>query len=117
MADEIRMAIELRADESRLSPEGWLAFSWPTVRRRGIERKSSSPDRFRGQSPGIVVNRQHQRTAPVLRATPILDGNVVRIDAQIPDTSAAGTQRKKFGADFSWLSVEFKAVRQTIVAA
>ena len=37
---------------------------------------------------GVIVNRQHTRAAPILRVVPIVDGDKVRIDAPLPDTSA-----------------------------
>ena len=35
---------------------------------------------------GIVLNEQHNRSAPILRFVPILEGREVRIDAALPDT-------------------------------
>ena len=36
---------------------------------------------------GILVNWQHDRSKPLLRAVPFLDGDSVKIDAQIPNTA------------------------------
>ena len=116
MADEIRMAIELRADESRLSPGRLVGVLMAYGTKARDRAEIFEPGSLSWPESGIVVNRQHQRTAPVLRATPILDGNVVRIDAQIPDTSAGRDAAEEIRSGlFRGLSVEFKAVRQTIV--
>ena len=70
---------------------------------------------------GIVVNRQHLRQSPIFRCVPVVDGNEVRIDAALPDTSAGRDAAREIrGAPgspplFRGLSVEFKAVRQSIV--
>ena len=35
---------------------------------------------------GILINEQHNRQAPILRAVPFLDGDELRIDAPVPAT-------------------------------
>ena len=35
---------------------------------------------------GIIINEQHNRAAPIVRATPFLDGDEVRIDVKVPPT-------------------------------
>ena len=36
---------------------------------------------------GILINEQHNRQAPILRAVPYLDGDSVMIDAPVPNTT------------------------------
>ena len=36
---------------------------------------------------GILINEQHNRQAPILRAIPYLDGDEVKIDAPVPNTT------------------------------
>ena len=66
---------------------------------------------------GIVVNRQHNRRAPIMRAIPeVRDGRVV-IDQPLPDT-AAGRDAAREVRDglMVGLSVEFRARLQTYTA-
>ena len=35
-----------------------------------------------------MINRQHSRAMPIMRAVPKIEGSEVRIDAPIPDTMA-----------------------------
>ena len=66
---------------------------------------------------GIIINRQHTRTAPIMRVIPIVEGNEVRIDAPLPDTSAGRDAASEIRSGlFRGLSVEFKATAQNIVS-
>ena len=112
--NEIRCPIELRADDTGASPG----------RLYGVlliygERASDRPELFEPNSlswaeDGIVINRQHARQNPVLRAVPEVRGLAVMVDAPLPDTMAGrdAAQEIRDGL-FKGLSVEFKAVRQS----
>ena len=116
MKDEIRMAVEVREDEARAGPGrlvGVLMAYGTTARDRA---EIFEPGSLSWPESGIVINRQHQRTAPVMRATPVVDGNTVKIDAALPDTSAGRDAAAEIRSGlFRGLSVEFRAVKQTIV--
>ena len=57
---------------------------------------------------GILVNWQHDRSKPILRAVPFLDGDAVKIDAQIPNTALGrDTVVNIREGVFGGLSVEF----------
>ena len=112
--NEIRCPIELRADDSGQSP-GRL---FGTLLTYG-ERASDRPEVFETNSlswaeDGIVINRQHARNWPVLRAVPEVRGLMVVVDVPIPNTTAGrdAAQEIRDGL-FKGLSVEFKAVRQS----
>ena len=63
---------------------------------------------------GIVLNRQHERKAPVLRFGPVVAGNAVTIDAAIPDTTAGRDAAEEIRSGlFTGLSIEFRAIRET----
>ena len=57
---------------------------------------------------GILINEQHNRQAPILRAIPYLDGDAVKIDAPVPNT-ARGRDAVTNIREGVWtgLSVEF----------
>ena len=85
--DEIRCALEFREDESRQSP-GRLRGTLLTYERRAGDR----PELFRRGAlkwpdTGIVINEQHNRKAPIVRAVPFEDGDQVKIDVALPDTT------------------------------
>ena len=57
---------------------------------------------------GILVNWQHDRSKPILRAVPFIDGDSVKIDAPIPNTALGrDTVVNIRSGVFSGLSVEF----------
>ena len=66
---------------------------------------------------GIVLNRQHQRGSPILRFTPVEIEGRLTVDAEIPDTMAGRDALAEIRSGlFKGLSIEFRAVRQDIVA-
>ena len=85
--DEIRCSIELRADDSRQSP-GRITGTLLTYEQRASDR----PELFKEGAlswpdDGIILNEQHNRQAPIMRFTPVIEGRAVLIDAPLPDTT------------------------------
>ena len=114
--DEIRCKIEIREDEAHMGPgriHGVL-MSYNT-------RASDRAEVFEAGSlswpeSGIVVNRQHLRSAPVARLVPTIEGDKVMIDAPLPDTVAGRDAAAEIRSGLMrGLSIEFRSVRQTIV--
>ena len=121
--------IRYEADESRLSP-GRLTGTLVTYETRAKDR----PELFKRGAltwpeAGIIINEQHARQAPIVRAVPFLEGDALKIDARLPDTQrgrdAATNVREGV---LTGLSVEFYArqesrragvreIRQAILAA
>ena len=108
--DSLLCEVRFEVDETRLSP-GRLVGTLVTYEVRAKDR----PELFtRGAlswpDGGIVVNEQHNRQAPIVRAVPFLDGDALKIDAKLPDTSrgrdAAVNVREGV---LTGLSVEFYA--------
>lgn len=111
--DEIRFAIEVREHERRLSP-GRIVGRLLTYGQRAKDR----PELFergslRWPDGGIVLNRQHDRKRPILRFVPKVDGDEVRVDAELPNTAAGRDAATEVRAGLlTGLSVEFRAVRE-----
>ena len=111
--DELRCSIEVREDESRLSP-GRIVGTLVTYG----ERASDRPELFEAGSlswpdGGIVLNRQHTRTAPVLRFSPTVEGSKVGIDQNLPDSSAGRDAAVEIKSGLlTGLSLEFRAIKQ-----
>ena len=112
---EIRCSIEWREDETRQTP-GRLVGTLLTYGERAKDR----PEIFESgalewPAGGIVLNRQHQRGAPIMRVVPEIKGQSVVIDALLPDTAAGRDTATEVRAGlFSGMSIEFKAIRQRI---
>lgn len=113
--NEIRCAVEVREDDSRMTP-GRIVGTLMTYGQRATDRAELfEPGSLRWPDGGIILNRQHQRGAPILRFTPVQDGDEVRIDAPIPNTSAGRDLKEEVRAGlFTGLSIEFRAVRDSI---
>ena len=111
MSREIRCSIELRADD--MSP-GRLSGVLLNYGERAHDRPEVfEPGSLRWPPEGIVLRRQHDRRAPVMRVVPEVREGAVVIDAALPDTSAGRDAASEIrGGLFRGLSVEFRAVRQ-----
>ena len=113
MSDEIRCAIELRADDSRESP-GIIVG----VLLRYGERASDRPEVFEADSltfadGGLILNRQHERRNPIMRFTPELRGRELVIDARLPNTTAGRDAASEVRSGLMrGLSIEFIAKRE-----
>ena len=116
MADEIRMAIECREDETCVGP-GRLVGTIMRYNEQATDRREVfAPGSLKWPDAGVVLNRQHSRAAPILRFVPQVDGNEVNLDVAIPDSSAGRDAAVEIRAGlFKGLSIEFRSVRQTIV--
>ena len=113
MTDEIRCSLEVREDDTRRSPGRMVATLI-----REEERASDRPEIFKEGSvtwppEGIIINLQHNRQAPVLRAVPFREGRDIKIDAPIPDSTAgrdaAVNVREKV---YRGMSVEFRSTSE-----
>ena len=124
MSKLLRCAVELR-DGGEGSP-GRLTgvlMRYGAPGERG--RETFAPGALRWPSNGIRIDLEHARSPargsvqpPLLRAIPFVsdDGAEVRIDAPLPDTTAArdlATLMRQAPPVYSGLSVEFHAVRQS----
>ena len=115
---EIRCSCEIREDVSRESPGriygeiltyGQRAKSLPEVFEPGaFDLKAIA------ESGGVVLDRQHDRTQPIMRFTPELRGNSIVIDALLPDSRAGRDTATEIRSGlFTGLSVRFTPQAQT----
>ena len=88
MNDEIRCAVELRADETRQGP-GRLVGRIVRYGERAIDRAELfEPGALSWPADGVILNRQHVRNLPIMRVVPIERDGELRIDQTLPDTLA-----------------------------
>ena len=108
--DELVFEIRQMEDPTRESP-GRLVGTLLTYEERAKDR----PEVFaRGAltwpEGGILINEQHNRQSPILRAVPFLDGDQVKIDAALPNTTRGrdAAENLRQGV-YTGLSVEFSS--------
>ena len=90
-----KMKLELRWAEIRFEEDTTRQSPGRIVGVLGVygERASDRPEMvmagaFTFPDGGVVVNRQHERKSPIVRVHPRIDGNVVRVDQPLLDTTA-----------------------------
>ena len=106
--DELVFEIRQLDDPSRESP-GRLAGTLLRYEERARDRNEVfKRGALSWPEAGILINWQHNRQMPLLRAVPFLDGDQVKIDAPIPNTTLGrDTVVNIRSGVFSGLSVEF----------
>ena len=116
MKNQIRCALELRADDDRGGPgrlSGVLMrYGDPGQHGREVFRAGA----LTWPADGVILNEQHNRQAPIVRFVPAVDGDEVRVDVELPDTQrgrdAATSVRN---GTLRGLSVEFRSTSDGIV--
>ena len=106
--DKLVFEIRQAEDPSRDSP-GRLVGTLLTYEERAKDRREVfARGALTWPADGILINEQHNRQAPILRAVPYLDGDAVKIDAPVPNT-ARGRDAVTNIREGIWtgLSVEF----------
>ena len=88
MKDEIRFQIEVRADEARQGPGRLVGLLMKYGAQATDRRELFENGALEWPEGGVVLNRQHTRKSPILRFTPEINGDEVRIDVQLPDTTS-----------------------------
>ena len=84
------LLVELRyvQDDTRDSP-GRLTGTLLTYNERARDRPELwLPGSATWPDNGFVINQQHDRAQPIVRAIPFIDGNEVKIDAKLPNNTA-----------------------------
>ena len=114
MNDEIRCAIECREDETRRGP-GRLVGRILTYGERATDRQELfEPGALTWPADGVVLNRQHSRSTPIMRVLPTRVGNELRIDQPLPDTTAGRDAATEIRDGLlRGLSVSFQAGHQS----
>ena len=113
--DEIRCAIEVREADGK--PARLVGVLLPYGERAKDRAEVFERAALTWPDGGVVLRRQHNREQPILRFTPVESDGKLLIDAPIPDTAAGRDALEEVrGGLFRGLSVEFRAVRQSVVA-
>ena len=111
--DELRCALEWRADDSRASP-GRLIGTLIQYETRAVDRAEVfKAGALEWPDDGVILNLSHDRKQPLIRFIPTVAENRVMVDLHLPDTSrgrdAAVMVRN---GTLRGLSVEFRALAE-----
>ncbi len=112
--NQLLIPVEFRADESRTTPGRLVGVLLPYGVKAGDRAELFEQGALRIPDGGILVREMHDRSRPIMRVSPFLEGNELRVDQPFPDTQAgrdaAVNLRERV---YTGLSVEFKALRET----
>ena len=112
--DEIRCKIELRESEGK--PSRLVGVLMPYNTEARDRREVFEVGSLSWPADGVTLRRQHDRQSPIMQVLPVVEGNEVRIDQQLPETQAGREAAIEIRQGlFKGLSVEFRATAQTIV--
>lgn len=109
-SDKLDVELRFQEDDTRQSPgflDGTLLVYEKTA---GNRPELFARGALHWPEDGIVVNEQHDRKSPIVRAVPFMDGDAVKIKAALPNTTrgrdAATNVREGV---LTGLSVEFRS--------
>ena len=105
--------LELRQDETRESPGRLTGVLLRYEERAGDRAEMFTRGSLYWPPEGVIVNQQHNRQMLITRVIPFLDGDEVRIDVALPNTTAgrdAATNVRE--GILTGLSVEFQSEKE-----
>ena len=112
--DEFRCSIELREDEGKPRLVGVLM---PYGERARDRAEVFEPGSLAWDERGIVVNRMHQRSSPIMRVVPVEKDGKLMIDSPIPDTVAGRDCASEVRSGLlTGMSVEFNSISERFVS-
>ena len=113
MTEYLDVELRFEKDDSRQSP-GRLVGTLLTYETRAHDRfELFTHGALEWPKEGIVVNRQHDRSHPIVRAIPFVDGDAVKIDVALPDTQAGRDAATDVRSGLlTGLSVEFRSMKE-----
>ena len=117
MTDEIRCKVSCEEDRTRSGP-GRIVGRILTYGERATDRAELfERGALTWPADGVVLNRQHERGAPIMRVLPTLVGDELRIDQILPDTVAGRDAATEIRSGLlRGLSVSFQAARQVFAS-
>ena len=114
--NEFRCEIRLEEVEGKPRLRGVIM---PYNEQAKDRRELFTPGSLSWDAGGIVLNRQHSRQNPILRFVPVEVEGRLMIDQELPDTTAGRDALAELSGPhplFKGLSIEFRAVKQSVVA-
>ena len=110
---ELLIEVRYEADATHKSPGRLTGVLLPYGQRAGDRPEIFERGALHWPDAGILVRAMHLREAPIMRAIPFLEGDELRLDSPIPDTTAGRDAAVNLREGvYTGLSVEFKAERE-----
>ena len=113
--EQIHCEIRFKEDETRQSPGRLTGTLLPYETRASDRPELFKTGALEWPENGILFREMHQRNRPVVRAIPYVDGNEVKIDTPLPDTTIGRDTAVNFREGIlTGLSVEFKSLAEGV---
>ena len=113
--DEFRCSIKIE-DRAEGKPARLVGVLMPYGERAKDRAEVFEAGSLSWDHNGIVVNRMHQRSSPIMRCVPVEVEGRLMINQEIPDTVAGRDCESEVRAGLlASLSVEFRSVKESIV--
>ena len=113
--DEIRCSIKIE-QRAEGEPARLVGVLMPYGTQAKDRSEIFAPGSLTWEPDGVILRRQHDRSQPIMRVIPIIEGTDVRIDQPLPETQAGREAALEIRQGLlRGLSVEFQSVRQSVV--
>ena len=106
--------IRLQDDPDRASPGRLTGILMPYETRASDRAEMFENDALAWPEDGILVRRMHDRSSPIVKVVPFMDGKNLRIDAPLLNSTAGRDAAEEIRSGvLTGLSVEFSATKET----
>ena len=114
MKQTIECEVRFAEDETRQSPGRLTGVLMPYGVKASDRAEMFELGALEWPEEGVLVRRQHDRSSPIVKVVPHLDGNDLRIDAPLLNSTAGRDTAEELRAGvLTGLSVEFTSTRET----
>ena len=114
MSDTIACEVRFTEDETRQSPGRLTGVLMPYGAKADGRQEVFELGALTWPDDGVLVRRMHQRSSPIVKVIPFLDGNDLRIDAPLLNSTAGRDCAEELRSGLlKGLSVEFTATKET----
>ena len=115
MKDELLCEVRFAEDETRQSPGRLTGVLMPYETRASDRAEMFELGALEWEDDdGILVRRMHDRSSPIVKVVPFMDGNDLRIDAPLLNSTAGRDAAEELRSGvLTGLSVEFNSTKET----
>ena len=113
MKDELLCEVRFAEDETRQSPGRLTGVLMPYETRASDRAEMFELGALEFPEDGILVRRMHERKSPIVKVVPFMDGNDLRIDAPLLNSTAGRDAAEELRSGvLTGLSVEFNSTKE-----
>ena len=114
MKDELLCEVRFAEDETRQSPGRLTGVLMPYETRASDRAEIFELGALEWPDAGVLIRRQHDRSRPIVKVVPFMDGSDLRIDAPLLNSTAGrDTAEELRSGVLTGLSVEFTSTKET----